>query len=213
MNYIGKNVENAVIGVAVSDEPGKFDILRQPGVAATIWRRKLPSDFQEWMDTLPVEILPSARVIIREEIARDAVEVICQSAGLPNTMQRHYFVQDVVSLAKQFSELMGTRNLRLRFDVIDDNACRKFHIDAVTARLVCTYRGIGTQYGMSSDGEEPKRIFSTPTGSPIVLRGTEWPELPASGLLHRSPPVEGTGMTRLVLVIDALPDEDEPTKH
>jgi len=204
VNYVRKTVENAAVGVAVLEDPNQFDILRQPGVAATIWRRQLPGEFQDWIDALPTDQLPSARVIIRAESVRDAVEVICDSADVPNNLKRLFFVDDVVLLAQQFAELMDTKFIRLRFDVIQNDACRKFHIDAVTARLICTYRGLGTQYGVSTDGAEPKRIFSVPTGAPILLRGSEWPEPPASGLLHRSPPIDGTGMTRLVLVIDPL---------
>ncbi len=99
--------------------------------------------------------------------------------------------------------------LRLRLDVVTTNACRKFHIDAITARLVCTYRGTGTQYGISTDGAEPRRVFTVPTGAPILLRGTLWRDRTASGLLHRSPPIEGTGETRLVLVLDPVTDPEE----
>ena len=83
-------------------------------------------------------------------------------------------------------------------------------VDAVTSRLICTYRGTGTQYGIASDGEDPQRVFTAPTCMPIVLRGTLWPEDPPSGLRHRSPPIAGTGETRLLLVLDpveAMPDE------
>jgi hypothetical protein len=49
-----------------------------------------------------------------------------------------------------------------------------------------------------------------PTGAPILLRGTLWPEQPKSGLLHRSPPIEGSGETRLLLVLDPMdgPEDD-----
>lgn len=101
--------------------------------------------------------------------------------------------------------------VRLRLSRVTANACSKFHIDAITARLVCTYRGTGTQYGISHDGGGPKRMFTVPTGSPILLRGTLWPESPRSGLLHRSPPIEGSGETRLVLVLDPIFDPEEET--
>ena len=116
-------------------------------------------------------------------------------------------VNDVAALAEVLREIMPTSHLQMRFDVVTTNACRKFHIDAVTARLVCTYRGTGTQYGISTDGAEPQKIFTVPTGAPILLRGTLWPEPPRSGLLHRSPPIEGTGETRLVLVLDPIIDD------
>jgi hypothetical protein len=104
---------------------------------------------------------------------------------------------------------MSAQYLRLRLDVVTTNACRKFHIDALMARLVCTYRGSGTQYGISVDGADPARVFQVQTGSPILLRGTLWPQDPPSGLLHRSPPIEGTGESRLVLVLDPVFDPQE----
>jgi hypothetical protein len=104
---------------------------------------------------------------------------------------------------------MRCDHVQLRLDVVDTNACSKFHIDAVTARLVCTYRGTGTQYGISERGKEPAEILTVPTGSPIFLRGTRWPESPPVGLLHRSPPIAGTGETRLLLVLDPVTDPEQ----
>ncbi|MCZ4269037.1 DUF1826 domain-containing protein, partial [Rhodobacteraceae bacterium G21628-S1] len=46
-------------------------------------------------------------------------------------------------------------------------------------------------------------------GAPIILRGTRWPETPVSGVLHRSPPIAGTGETRLLLVLDPIDDPAE----
>jgi len=123
-------------------------------------------------------------------------------------------VDDIAALAVMFAGRVDAPYLRLRLDVLPTNACRKFHIGAVMARLSCTYRGTGTQYGISTDGDDPSRIFTVPTGSPILLRGTLWPETPKSGLLHRSPPIEGTGETRLVLVLDPVFDlDDEADQH
>ena len=118
-------------------------------------------------------------------------------------------IDDAAALASVFADLFQAPYLRVCLNVVTTNACRKFHIDAVTARLVCTYRGTGTQFGISTDGAEPARVFTVPTGAPIVLRGTLWPEHPKSGLLHRSPPIEGSGETRLVLVLDSVAVSDE----
>ena len=130
-------------------------------------------------------------------------------SGLPAGPERDWLQQDIVSLATMFSGLIDARFLRLRLDVVTTNACRKFHIDAITSRLVCTYKGTGTQYGTSTYGKDPRRVFTVQTGSPILLRGTLWPAKPNSGLLHRSPPIEGTGETRLVLVLDPVNDPME----
>ncbi|GGG66682.1 hypothetical protein GCM10011415_11900 [Salipiger pallidus] len=56
-------------------------------------------------------------------------------------------------------------------------------------------------------------VLTVPTGSPIVLRGTRWPESPLSGLLHRSPPIAGTGETRLLLVLDPVEDSERDARR
>ncbi|MDT8854744.1 DUF1826 domain-containing protein [Paracoccaceae bacterium Fryx2] len=40
-----------------------------------------------------------------------------------------------------------TPRVQIRLDVIQTNACHKFHCDRVTARFLCSYRGHGTEYG------------------------------------------------------------------
>ena len=207
MKTASKIHENENIGVAVLDKADQLDVLNQPEISAAIWNRQLPEDFQSWIDDLDIAKLPSARTIVRVEVIRDVLEVICDSAGIPYNLKRRFLIDDVEMLAKEFSNLMQANLLGLRFDVIHDNACKKFHVDAVTARLVCTYRGVGTQYGISSNGEDPEEIYSVPTGAPILLRGSKWPADVTPSLLHRSPPIEGTGMTRLILVIDPVFDE------
>ena len=188
----------------VIDDADHSSVLRNPSVAATIWRRQVRSDFQTWIDSLEPEKLPSVRVILEVAAVREAIEITCDNVRLPRDAHRRFLVDDIVVLTRHFADLMDCQFVRVRLEVVRDDACRKFHIDSLTARLVCTYRGPGTQYGISTDGNEPSRVFSVPTGAPILLRGTKWPDPPVSGLMHRSPPVEGTGITRLVLVVDPV---------
>ncbi len=202
-------VEDAAIGVGVAETPEGLSAIHNPGCAAAIWRRQAAPSFQSWIDALDPERLPEARMVLRPESVREAAQEVCEAAGTPDCAEREQLIDDVAALADIFSGLMRAPYLRLRFDVVTTNACRRFHIDAVTARLVCTYRGTGTQYAISTDGAAPERVFTVPTGAPIILRGTLWPEHPRSGLLHRSPPIEGTGETRLVLVLDPVVEPEE----
>ena len=204
-------IEEIALGVRVADAPEGLSAINDPGCAAAVWRRRPSPEFQRWIDGLEPEQLPRARMILPPGAVRAATQEICEASGTPDGSERRQLVDDVAALADIFAGLMGAKWLRLRFDMITTNACRKFHIDAVTSRLVCTYRGTGTQYGTSIDGAEPERIVTVPATAPIILRGTLWPERPASGLRHRSPPIEGTGETRSVLVLDPITDpEDEP---
>ncbi len=195
--------------VAVTDEPAGLSDIHRLACAAAIWRREPMSAFQSWMDGLAPKRLPKTRMILRPEKAREAIAHICQLCGTPDCTERAMLIDDAAAMADIFAEVMAAEFLRLRFDVVTTNACRMFHIDSITARLICTYRGTGTQYGVTSGGDDPQRIMTVPTGAPVLLRGTFWPTRPRAGLLHRSPPIEGTGETRLVLVLDTVSGPDD----
>ncbi len=208
MNFVRDTVKDAAIGVGIADNPQALRTFLQPGCAAAIWRRQTPPDIQKWFDGLPPDHLPRGRVILPPNAVAETVRHLCDMAETPQGPERAWLEEDVTTLAQTFSDLMSAQFLRLRLDVVTNNACRRFHIDAIKARLICTYRGTGTQYGISTDGDDPRRVFTVQTGSPMLLRGTLWPETPASGLLHRSPPIEGSGETRLVLVLDPISDPE-----
>jgi len=201
-------VENGLHSVAT---PDGLSVIRRADCAGAIWARQPLPRFGRWIDNLAPDQLPRARVVLPVDRVCDALVDITSACGTPKGPERDFLIDDVSALAAIFANIMRVNYLRMRLDVVRSNACQKFHIDAVTARLVCTYRGTGTQYGFAGKGCEPGRIFTVPTGSPIVLRGTLWPENAVSGLLHRSPPIEGTGETRLVLVLDPVTDPDEET--
>ena len=90
----------------------------------------------------------------------------------------------------------------LRVEVTDGQSCPKWHLDAVRARLLCTLRGAGTQFGPVSGPAQVDRIRQMPTGTAALFRGRNWGVQP-TGILHRSPPVI-PGQTRLLVVVDPV---------
>ncbi|WP_171132878.1 MULTISPECIES: DUF1826 domain-containing protein [unclassified Ruegeria] len=183
--------------------------LHDPQCAAAIWNRPLPQGFQNWIDGLDPDQLPATRTVLRPDVIRQAVSYLCDGAAMELCAERDWLISDIADLSQRFATIMGAPYLRLRLGVITTNACCKFHIDAIKARLICTYRGTATQYGFAQDGVDPRDVATVPTGSPMVMRGTLWPENPVSNLKHRSPPIAGTGETRLVLVLDLIFDLEE----
>jgi hypothetical protein len=204
-------LQNSVTGIGVTQVPENLDILETQDCAAAIWQRQPLPGFQTWIDGLNPDILPSVRLILEPQDVATVLSEICDTSSVVDRAHWQYLIKDIAELSHLFCDLMAAPYMRLRLEPITSNACRKFHIDVITARLVCTYRGTGTQFGISQDGAEPERIFTAPSGTPILLRGTLWPEQPRSGLLHRSPPIEGSGETRLVLVLDPIFDLEEET--
>ncbi|MEO0429108.1 MAG: DUF1826 domain-containing protein [Pseudomonadota bacterium] len=209
MNVVRDLATIEAVGIEIAGARDGLAAIQQPGCAAVVWRRQTDPGFQAWIDALPPDLIPRARIILRPEELQDALLELCDEQGVPDGAERAWLLQDIEGLTRTFLKLVPAPFLRLRLEAVSTNRCRKFHVDTVTARLLCTYRGTGTQYGISADGAEPRLIVTVPTGAPIVLRGTLWPEAPRSGLVHRSPPIEGTGQTRFVLVIDPITDPDE----
>lgn len=207
---IDKEIVN---GVATGAAPRSLASIKKSNCAAAIWQREPVQAFRDWIDGLTPYELPKARILLRPGDVRQAMTDLVDSYALAPCDERTMLIDDVAALAHIFATVMGTPFVRLRLDVINTNACRKFHADLMTARLICTYRGTGTQYGISKFGEDPDRIFTTATGSPIMLRGHLWPAAAAPELLHRSPPIEGTGQTRFVLVLDPVTDLEDARKE
>ena len=195
-------------GIVFSRDVEDMRAILSPSTAMVCWDRTIPSEVQDWIDRLDPALLPRARMIVPTAWVRKAVTEALDEASMPEGPGRAFLIDDIAQLAARFTDLMETSYIRVRLNAVDNNSCRKFHVDSVKARMVCTYRGLGTQYGFSTNGEDPQDIFVTKTGMPLLLRGLLWREEPASGLVHRSPPIEGTGETRLVLVLDPI---DDPT--
>ena len=200
-------------GVFMGNSPDILSAIHRPDCAAAIWHRPLPASFTTWIENLAVQNLPQARLILKPEDVARSVQRLFEEAGTLAGPHQDFLLQDITGLAENFCAIMQVAYLRLRLDIISDNKCSRFHKDAVTARLICTYRGDGTQYGLSSTGEEPAIIKTVPAGSPIIMCGTCWPETPDpgpnSGFVHRSPPIKGTGQTRLLLVFDPITNPDQ----
>ena len=208
MNIAHRVSKEEVAGVSVVSDAAALQCFRDPGCAAALWHRQMPRDVADWLSRLDADLLPRGRVVVRPDSVGKTVDQWCTLAGTPVGPQRDWLMSDIAAMADSFAAVLASPYVRLRLDVVTTNACRKFHVDAIIARLVCTYRGTGTQYGTSLDGEDPTHISTVPTGSPILLRGKLWAPQPSRDLLHRSPPIEGTGESRLLLVLDPVSELD-----
>ena len=205
MNYTEITTEKALVGsatakVACVDEKEGLVQLFDGNTAGVIWRRRVHKRMQSWLDTLPADQLPTGRIVLPVSQVRSAVTELMNISEMPD---------DICLLAHEFDELFAPTYLRLRFDVMTNNKCPKFHIDHVAARLLCTYRGVGTEYSFLDDQKRPAEIFSTPNGAVIVFRGTKWPTDCANNLVHRSPEINDVNETRLLFVIDPVDNSDE----
>ncbi len=179
-----------------------------PEVAVAICNRELEPGLHRWLDTLPPEKLPKGRLSLTLNDVEGAVAGMFDDPMIAQDPHVAKLAKDVATKAEAFARIMDVQRFTMRFDVVTNNACRKFHQDNVKARLLCAYRGRGTQYGVCDHAPEPDVIEDMPTGAVGLFKGRLWPSYEASAIYHRSPPIEGTGETRLLLVIDTSVCED-----
>ncbi len=201
----------AAFGVVESADPAILARIAEPGVATAVWRRPRDAAFAAWIDALPAERLPRLRAIAAPESVEALVQAACDSVGTPRGEPRDRLAGDAAALALMLSRHASRPLVALRLEVVDGDKCRRFHIDRVRCRLLCTYRGAGTQYGAATPGadREPTEIHQLAAGDAAMFRGALWPEGALPGVLHRSPPIGAAGETRLLLAIDPADDPED----
>ncbi|MGL5839859.1 MAG: DUF1826 domain-containing protein [Sphingorhabdus sp.] len=121
-------------------------------------------------------------------------EVLAELVDLPDTLRT-----EIANLAHRFMALMQVQAVRVRVEGVTNNACKKVHADYTDVRLIITYAGPGTDY--APHGDPDCCLERVPTGAVALFKG----RLFASGhppCFHRSPPIDGTGEKRIILVID-----------
>jgi hypothetical protein len=106
--------------------------------------------------------------------------------------------QNILERLLDFIKTVGShKKLNCRFEVLSGNSCEKFHVDEVDARLIYTCSGPGTQLKLADDNT----IKTLPTGSSIILKGTQYPNFKLLSL-HRSPPIEAIDVKRFLFIAD-----------
>lgn len=192
-------------GHAVADEdPSVLDRIMAEGVELAVWRRSRPTALA-WLDALAWNTIddldfPIALSAIAHELAEGLAE-----AGYPAGGGTVALRDDIAAHARRFAAIIGCDSVRLRLEVVETDACRRFHADLVPARLLTTLVGPGTQW---IEAGLPEQIHQLAAGDVAIFKGLRWVEEPV--ILHRSPPVTATGDTRLLLAIDPFdPHQDD----
>lgn len=118
--------------------------------------------------------------------------------------------EDVAFLATLLTDLLGAQHVGARMATLPRPMCPSFHVDHIPMRLVCTYRGPGTEWVDESGQEElfscgktsrRGRVRSAQVGDVVLLKGEAWPLNEGRGAAHRSPPHQAL---RVVVSLDPL---------
>jgi hypothetical protein len=191
---------HAVTGVS----PAIFSAIHDPATNIVIWQRSRPAG----LESLKLDQICDIRFTSPIATLPDTVEREIAKAGFRSRLAPHSLATDILTLANHFSAVMNISMVEIRLEHITTNACHKYHADWVTARLITTYFGQGTQWLSQNDALrhaegaplDALHHHSIKTGEVALFKGRLWSnDAPA---IHRSPPIEGTGEERLMLVIN-----------
>ncbi|WNG44226.1 DUF1826 domain-containing protein [Archangium minus] len=169
-----------------------------------VWERPADAALAHWLE----EVCATYRFLqVRETRVGDA-ELGGVLAPLPDSPGRERFRQELAGLVELYADLFDAERVGLRLGTLDAPMCPRFHVDRVGVRLVCTYKGAGTEYLDEADvqhspldarpGAVPRRMAPFAVG---LLKGEAWPGNQGQGAVHRSPP--GSEL-RMFLSLDLL---------
>lgn len=181
--------------VAFDHDRASLDAIARPDAALAIWWRSLPDTLRAALASLDLKTVDDVSLDLA---AGEAIDGALVDAGYADPVAT-LLAGDIQLLVRRHAALTGEDRLRLRLEVIETDACRRFHADFVTLRLLCTYVGPGTQWCRIDAADA---ICEVPTGAVGVFKGRLLLDPPT--ILHRSPPISATGERRLVLTIDPL---------
>jgi hypothetical protein len=179
-----------------------------PDAGLRLFPAGVPDSLARALDALPAATLPHFRIDNAPlGPLLDFIGHLAATPGLDPALAQ--VLADVAAQARRFADLTGATALTLKLERVADDACRKLHHDYVAHRLVVTYRGEGTQWlpraREAALGEERLHVDASWLHSVPRFRAALFSGRLLAGadpVLHRSPPIAGTGQVRLVLTIN-----------
>ena len=148
----------------------------------------------------------------------DEIREACANlvAGLPPS-----FREDVRADAESIAIVCmracpGVPWVTLRLEIVQYNACWRWHQDAYVGRAIVSYVGPGTYtaedqavrwdrlHEETNESSVPhESVKQMETNSVLIMKGDSWPNICGKGLVHKSPAVYGTNPPkRLILKVD-----------
>jgi len=206
--------------VVTCDAPALLMRIHEPSVNGVVWRRTPePSVLRAWDEACPTGSTVVDGIVRPGPLGASAAE-----PGLDAPLSDRFgaFAPDVLMLSRWLAHVAGCVEVRARMVSLDDDQCRLFHVDAPALRILSTYVGPGTQWvdndavrrerlgtgGLSADAFNRAlllpgaAVYQARAGWVCLQKGDAYPGGLGRAVVHRSPPIEGTGTRRLRLTLE-----------
>lgn len=201
---------------AIADDPLGLTRTFEPEIQLTQWRRPADPVIADWLAAHANDLGSGLRQTLAPGQQPDL-------GRLPTGAGRDALAADIALLADMLAELLDAASIGYRLDVVGKAMCPRLHVDRVGIRLLCTYRGPGTEWveeaavdrrflGAASGGQPDEtsglllpghRIEAIPPFAVALLKGSQWQGNGGRGIVHRSPAVSADEAPRVLLAMDA----------
>ncbi|WP_285711663.1 DUF1826 domain-containing protein [Erythrobacter oryzae] len=189
----------------IAADPAVLGDIAAQDCSLAVWQRPAFADFTPLTTGTPEDLRFTSTP---DALSADLARALAGGGFGGGEALHRALIEDAARLARLFCAAMDLASFELRLEVVRTDSCRKFHADYVTARLITTYVGEGTDWLDAGDaarvaaGEEPRRINRLAPFDVGVFKGRLASENPA---IHRSPPIAGSpGGVRLLLVLNPV---------
>lgn len=198
------------------DEAGVLDRIGDDGVNLSLWRRAPQPRITREVAGLQAGSLPDIRCRTTPASFDEDLRALLAQRGLDSEKFPHWCA-DMALLAARYFRVGDGRKVTLRLVTTNDDDCRRFHVDRTNLRLLCTYRGPGTEWLSDAQVDRAAQANGAPNegiirfGEPLrfepfwvgVMKGDAYPGNAGHGLVHRSPAIAGSGQTRVLFCLDS----------
>ena len=201
---------------AIADDPLGLTRIFDPEIQLAQWRRPADPVIADWLAAHASDLGSGLRQTLAPGQQPDL-------GRLPAGAGRGALTADIALLAEILGELLDASSIGYRLEVVGQAMCPRLHVDRVGIRLLCTYRGPGTEWvedasvdrrflGAASCGQPDERSGLLLPGHRIeaitqfavaLLKGSLWQGNGGRSIVHRSPAVAAEQAPRVLLAMDA----------
>ena len=201
---------------AIADHPLGLTRIFDPEIQLAQWQRPADALIADWLTANAGNLGGGLRQVITPGQLPDL-------SRLPAGAGRDALAADIALQAELLAELLDAANIGFRLEVLNQAMCPRLHVDRVGIRLLCTYRGPGTEWvddaavdrrflGAASGGLPDEnsglllaghRIEAIAPFNVALLKGSLWQGNDGRGIVHRSPAMAADEMPRVLLAMDA----------
>lgn len=202
---------------AIGTSVGSLVRIFEPGVQIAWFERPQDPGITHYLEAVSGRLGSGRSCVVHSDDHHPELE-------LPDHAGRDALRSEIGWLTQVYTDLLGCPSAALRIEVLERPMCPRFHVDRTGIRLVCTWRGPGTEWlhddwvdrsrlgagsrgladedsGLMRPGAVVERL---PTCAVGLLKGSLWQGNAGRGAIHRSPQLAASEERRVMFSLDAI---------